>query len=130
MRWLDIRVPELVEAVAATNFPLADAALAMQQHLAPRIIQVAGLCSALVCVNKSILAGCFYSIPLVELYLDQGNRDLEAMLPQAHHRTYVDDTSHLAFGERQYVIDTLVHAAEIFKYQFVQCMGLIVCSLC
>ncbi len=51
-------VETLLKEAIHTEFPAAELSLALLQHMAPRIIQVAGYSSAPMCICKNILQGC------------------------------------------------------------------------
>jgi len=61
----------LVRRALALGYPLVDLVLGLRVHLSPRCLQVAGLCSLPVWVDRSILAGCSQSIPLTRAFLKQ-----------------------------------------------------------
>ena len=58
----------LVEAVH-TEYPPAELCLALQQHLAPRVIQCSGFSGEPFIINRSILAGCLQSIAMTKAML-------------------------------------------------------------
>ena len=57
-----IDIPTLVSQAVQTGFPARQLALALQQHTAPRIIQVSGHCAQPIQVFKSILPGCKHAV--------------------------------------------------------------------
>lgn len=118
-----IRIDVLAAALKEMEFPMVDAVMALQQHLAPRIVQLQGLNSSSIVVDKSILAGCGLSIPFVYAYLHKGSKHLQEEHASAHHRTYVDDCVHIAFNADQDMVqDILVRAALALRRSFVfQC---------
>ena len=53
-----IEVIDLLNEVVATDYPVAPFLLAIDQHLAPRVIQCQGVCGKPMSVFRSIVAGC------------------------------------------------------------------------
>ena len=52
----------LIEKAVEYGYPTTDLSIAMQQHLAPRVIQANGVSSNSFPVSKSILAGCKHGL--------------------------------------------------------------------
>ena len=77
-------------------------AYALQQHLAPRVLQANGFSSAPARVNKSILAGCKYSVPFTRVYGLRQFIILNRNNPEANTELFVDDTSMHAAAETMY----------------------------
>ena len=94
-----IDIQKLILEAMETGFPLAELALALQQHLAPRVIQVSGYCSSPTQVYKSILAGCKHSVAITRTLLLRLMTHLSREHPQAPPRVHVDDTSMLTVAE-------------------------------
>ena len=88
---IDIGV--LLQEANATDFPVAELCLALQQHLAPRVIQASGYCSDPSQVYRSILAGCKHSIAITRTLLLRLMKHLKAKFPLAPPKVHVDDTS-------------------------------------
>ena len=97
-----IDVSVLMQEAIKCQYPPVDMALALQQHLAPRTIQVSGYSSKLINITHSILAGCRQSVPLTRALLkgemsriaELHKRDMSyeeglVALP----KVFVDDTS-------------------------------------
>ena len=62
-------------AVQATKvkYPPYDLCNALQQHLAPRVLQVQGVVSKYITICNSIVAGCMHSVPFTKaLLLEDG----------------------------------------------------------
>ncbi len=58
--------PTLLDEAIRVEVPPKEMALAIQQHLAPHVIQANSLSSKPVEVFKSVLAGCIFLLGLVE----------------------------------------------------------------
>ena len=56
----------LLDAIVQAKFPPVDTLMGLQMHWAPRVIQVQALTGPHIRVDKSILAGCLYSVPFVK----------------------------------------------------------------
>ena len=62
-KFYDTVQPEpLFEAIVETNFPIQDAMMGFQMHMAPRTIIVNTLPSLPIRIDVSILAGCLYRL--------------------------------------------------------------------
>ena len=88
-----INISSLIIESIYSEYPPVDLALALQQHLAPRVIQVAGFSSTPVSITHSILAGCKQSCPMTKSLLKRSNEELHKKFPRAPPKVYVDDTS-------------------------------------
>ena len=88
-----INISTLIIESIYTEYPPVDLAIGLQQHLAPRVIQVAGFSSSPVIVTHSILAGCKQSCPMTKSLLYRSNQELQSKFPNAPPKVYVDDTS-------------------------------------
>jgi len=86
-------IVELVKEAYANDFPLDQLTLALQQHLAPRVIQVNGFSSELIQVFRSILAGCKHSVALTRAYLMRNMLHTTTKHPETHTSLFVDDTT-------------------------------------
>ena len=105
----------MVEAIH-TDFPLGQMAFALQQHMAPRVLQASGASSPPINVNKSILAGCKYSVAMTRVYAMRNYIALDKQHEDANTDLFVDDTSMHASGETcQEVRDILVPAMRNFQ---------------
>ena len=82
----------LVEALHA-EYPPVELSMALQQHLAPRVLQVSGFSSSPLNIWLSILAGCKQSVPITRALLGREFESLVEEYPEAPPRPYVDDTS-------------------------------------
>ena len=115
-----IQIDVLCSALIDLKFPAVDAIMALQQHLAPRVVQIQELVSKPIVIDKSILAGCGLSVPFVFAYLHEGNSELVNKHGSANHKTYVDDCIHTAAHAEQEIVQTvLVNAAICFRNNFV-----------
>ena len=111
---LDISV--LMQQGIDTNFPLGPMAYALQQHLAPRVLQANGFSSSPVAVNRSILAGCKFSVPFTRIYGLKQFITLSKNNPKANTELFVDDTSmHAAAETKLEVQSILLKAMRDFK---------------
>jgi len=87
-----IDIPILIDQ-AIGHFPATELSLALQQHLAPRVIQVAGFSAQPIPVFKSILAGCAHSVAMTRNLLLQSVKEVEEHnLPATITKVHVDDT--------------------------------------
>ena len=75
------------------NFPSDLLYLALQQHLAARVIQVQGFPGNALQVSRSILQGCRLSVTFTKLYMLRDLIKLRDKHPQANISIHVDDTS-------------------------------------
>ncbi len=91
-------IPTLLANSKQVDFPSAEIAYALQQHLPPRVIQASGFCSAPVTVFKSVIAGCKYSVPFTKVYLQPEMTKLSRKHKSANFKLFVDDTSNHARG--------------------------------
>ena len=94
-----IDIDRLIYEAISTGFPPVELSLALQQHLAPRIIQASGYCSNPTQVYKSILAGCKHFVSITRTLLLNLMKKLILTLPEAKPRVHVDDTSMLSVGD-------------------------------
>ena len=74
------------------NFPSDLLYLALQQHLAARVIQVQGFSGNTLQVSRSILQGCRLSVTFTKLYMLRDLIKLREKHPQANISIHVDDT--------------------------------------
>ena len=74
-------VPSLLVAGINHNFPLSWMAFALQQHLAPRVLQACGHTSVSRQICNSILAGCKLSCPFTRVYVYKAMRELCKNIP-------------------------------------------------
>ena len=74
------------------NFPSHLLYLALQQHLAARVIQVQGFSGNTLQVSRSILQGCRLSVTFTKLYMLRDLIKLREKHPQANISIHVDDT--------------------------------------
>ena len=78
-----INISSLIIESIYTKYPPVDLTLALQQHMAPRVIQVGGFSSSPVNITHSILAGCKQSCPMTKSLLKRSMVDLETQFPRA-----------------------------------------------
>ena len=81
-------------------YPPVELILALQQHLAPRVIQASGFSSHPISIWKSILAGCKQSVPFTRILLKRFLTRIIEKNPLAKTKAFVDDVSILAFSAR------------------------------
>ena len=58
------------------EFPLDQMAFALQQHMAPRVIQADRCSSSPQVIHKSILAGCKFSVAFTRVYLQNAMKHI------------------------------------------------------
>ncbi len=66
---------------------------ALQQHLAPRVLQCQGYTSRIITVFKSILAGCPFSTSFIKALTQPDLQIIHDEYPKANLGVHVDDTS-------------------------------------
>jgi len=81
----------MTEAVY-NDFPLPQLAFALMQHMAPRVIQANGCSSQAIAVDKTILAGCRFSVAVTRVYAMRHLKQLSEEHPDSHPQIFVDDT--------------------------------------
>ena len=83
--------------------------MALQQHLAPRIIQARGFCGDPIQITRSLLQGCICSVGFTRAYLMNDMSYLANKFPEADPTVYVDDsTCDTAQESFEEVLDVLV----------------------
>ena len=65
----------------------------LQQHFAPRVIQVSGFCSKPVSLYKSILPGCKHALALTRTFLQKFMQRIVGKHIAVDTRVHVDDTA-------------------------------------
>ena len=95
---IDISV--LLREACFVDYPPVELCLALQQHLAPRVIQVCSFSSHQIVITGSILAGCKQSIPMTRTLLYNLMCKLSKKHPNAPPQVFVDDTSMSARNPR------------------------------
>ena len=106
----------LMEEAIYCQFPLSQIAFSLQQHMAPRVLQSDGCTSNPVNINKSILAGCKYSVACTRAYTMRSFISLNEKFPEGNTQLYVDDTSMHASGDTKLeVIHKLIPVMKYFK---------------
>ena len=103
----------LLDSFCETQFPLVDACMGFQMHMAPRVILLSTIPSIPIVVDSSILAGCIYSVPWVKSLMHSGSSKISSSHP--YFSTYVDDVSNIAFGDGAEVQHAIVSCALAFK---------------
>ena len=93
-----IDIPVLIDEAIATDYPLCDLSLALQNHLAPRALQAGGFTSKAVQVYKSILAGCRQSVAMTRALLLRLMRRLATEHSSCPPAVHVDDTCMQKYG--------------------------------
>ena len=112
-------IETLIQAAVECNFPLQELVLCMSQHLAPRIIQVAGCSSEPISIFKSILAGCKFSKALTALYLQTQMKEIDRLHKESNLGVFMDDTcmQYIAKTSKQ-ILSKLVPCMKSFKRQW------------
>ncbi len=95
---IDIEV--LLEEAIAAGFPPADLCLALQQHLAPRVIQANGYSAKPMTIIKSLLAGCKHSVAITRAYLRRTIASIDTDHSECNPKVFVDDISMFARASR------------------------------
>jgi hypothetical protein len=104
-----INIPILLSEAKIVEYPVVPLCMAMQQHIAPRIIKFNDFVGLPALVWNSIIAGCGQSVPLTRAYLGRGmkrihqkhfvNKENIDKSSKTATETYVDDcaqgTAHL-----------------------------------
>ncbi len=105
----------MTEAIHS-GFPISQLAFALQQHLAPRVLQACKQSSTPVQIVKSILAGCKYSVAMTRVYLKRGMTKVVEKHKDANTELFVDDTSmHTPGNDNEEVRQILIPAMLTFK---------------
>ena len=115
-----IDIELLLREAIELDFPPDILILALQQHLAPRIIQAEGYSSVPIEVSNGILQGCILSVCFTRLYFLRDLHRLTQKHKDADVTVYVDDTS------CDTVQDTLEEAINIvapFEDDFAEAMS-------
>ena len=71
----------------------------IQQHVAPRVIQVIGFSSEVIRIPRSIIAGCKSSVALTRVYLKEPMSFSYNKLPESNPEVFVDDASMHAYSD-------------------------------
>ena len=79
--------------------------------MVPKLSQVNKICSNLVSPSKSILVGCFHSVPFVKALLHEDIAEFDEEFKDAPLRTHVDDCVQLKAGTFDEVSDILIRVA-------------------
>jgi len=114
---IDINI--LLEQALYSEYPTTSLSLAVQQHLAPRVIQVSGFASKPVNITHSILAGCQQSVPLTRALLNKKMSQLAKDHPKAPPNVFVDDTSMACSAPRWSTVQNTLAPCLI---QFAKCV--------
>jgi hypothetical protein len=105
----------MTEAIHS-GVPISQLAFALQQHLAPRVLQACKQSSTPVQIVKSILAGCKYSVAMTRVYLKRGMTKVVEKHKDANTELFVDDTSmHTPGDDNEEVRQILIPAMLTFK---------------
>jgi len=105
----------MVEAIN-NKFPLSQLVFALQQHMAPRVLQACKQSSEPIQIFQSILAGCKFSMAFTKTYLKKGLTKMVNKHPQANTELFVDDTCmHCQGANSEEVRQILVPAMLTFK---------------
>jgi len=71
-----INIPILLSEAKEVEYPVVPLCMAMQQHVAPRIIKFNDFVGIPALVWNSIVAGCGQSVPLTRAYLGRGMKEI------------------------------------------------------
>ena len=93
------------------QYPLKHLVFAIQQHCAPRKLQVKNITSTSVCPSNSILAGCFHSVPFIKGLLHDELLSFEKSFPVSPMCSHVDDCVQFVHGTYDKVQNLLVLGA-------------------
>ena len=106
-----IEIIDLLKEAVDCDYPLAPFLLAIDQHLAPRVIQCQGICGEPINVFRSIVAGCTQSKAITKAFLKQTMSKVVKRNPDVINGLYIDDTIQLATSpDPSTVADKLVPA--------------------
>jgi hypothetical protein len=94
-------------------FPPVVLSLAVQMHLAPRVLQASGACSSGTQVNCSILAGCINSVPFAKSLLHSFVEAAISAHPGVKVGAFVDDLAQNVQGSIVHVLNELVDSGKL-----------------
>ena len=103
-----IDIPTLVSQAIHTQFPMRELAFAIQQHLAPRVIQVSGFCSKPTKVYKSMLPGCKHAVAFTRTLLMNSMTSIVSSHEDVDTHVHVDDTTMFVSADTQSEIQDLI----------------------
>lgn len=106
---LDILMSRAIKAA----FPVQILNTTMQQHLAPRALQARVFTTNPIEVNRSILAGCKFSVALTRAYLLEEVSKVD-VVHAASISTYVDETPFLDIGSYSKVHNNIADLGVVF----------------
>ena len=106
-----VNLPMLLDLLNKKQYPLKHLCFAIQQHCAPRRLQVKNITSESVSPINSILAGCFHSVPFIKGLLHDELVSFTNSFPNSPMSTHVDDCVQFVFGTFDHVRDVLVRGA-------------------
>ena len=102
----------LIDQLLATDWPVRQAAVALQVHIAPRTITGVGLVSAVTHqVYTSLIAGCQYSNSVLHALLHELLDSVHRVYPIQRSREFVDDIAQNDRGDASRVRVSLAGAA-------------------
>ena len=111
-----LSIQTLMEEAIHTGFPIDKLCFALQQHLAPRVLQSSGCASEPIEVFQSIIAGCKFSKALTQAYMMRGMKRICDKHSEANPELFVDDSSmHAAADSWEGILNNLVPAMLTFK---------------
>ena len=91
---MDIEV--LIQEAEAVSFPLAELALSLAVHQAPRRLRIGKVCGEAICgLGRAILAGCKRSTNLARAYTLRMARNLSRDHPRIQLHQHVDDMTNI-----------------------------------
>ena len=88
-----VDLPLLIQSFIDTGYPLHQANMSIQQHIAPRVIKAEGCSSQPIPINRSIIAGDMQSVAFTRSYLKDPMTKLDEDNPGVKPKLFVDDTS-------------------------------------
>ena len=103
-----IDIPTLVSQAIHTQSPMRELAFAIQQHLAPRVIQVSGFCSKPTKVYKSILPGCKHAVAFTRTLLMNLMTSIVSSHEDVDTHVHVDDTAMFVSADTQSEVQDLI----------------------
>ena len=94
-----VNIPALLDQSMLARYPARDLSLALQMHLAPRVLQLSGYTSDPVNIYNSLLAGCRHSVAMTRSLLLDSLQHIYNTCPRAPPMVHVYDTSMISYGD-------------------------------
>ena len=105
---------EVVRKGLDLGYPPIDLVMAVSMHIAPRMMVLSGVASAIIVPLCSILAGCMHSVNFARMVMFDPISAIVRREPRVQTSTFVDDVSQISMGTLHKVADGLVHAGVLF----------------